>query len=223
MKSLAALIPALLLVSLLSSPGRTQGFRDDFDGTSLNSGLWNSEAGSGVIQVEGGFATLTCSGPTFPVVMSRPGLIPSGPIRVRVGLQYLTQSFCGDGFGAIDNFWENYHGAQVCRPFLLWQDGYGLYVYTSSINSTVHLGSDLGYHVYEWIYQDGAYQFSIDDIPQSGGSCAPPTTGIFFGHPHPIGCFGAWTSFRVDFVEVRPFGATVARRESWGRVQQIYR
>jgi hypothetical protein len=156
-------------------------------------------------------------------VTTRNDPFPPGDFRVLVGMQYLSQAFCGDGIGTMDNFWENYRGGTACRPFLLWQDTGGLYVYTGSAGPTGLLPPpETGYHLYEWVYMNGEYQFSMDGMLRASGGCAPRATSLFFGHPHPIGC-SPWTSFAIDFVDVSPIGATAAPPTTWGRVKSIYR
>jgi hypothetical protein len=218
----AATLSSMTLVSISSASGPI--FRDDFDGTSLDPAIWTVDMGDGQIEVGGGVVTLTCPGATFPVVTSVPGLFPAtGDFVVRAGMQYLSQARCGDGFGAMDNFWENYLGAGVCRPFLIWQDGAGVHVYSGSVGNTV-LGPapDLNYHVFEWTYMNGTYYFSLDGAPRASGTCATRATQVFFGHPHPVGC-SPWTSFAIDFIEVMPAGATEVLRASWSKVKAIYR
>jgi len=174
------------------------------------------------VVVSGGFVMLSCAGSEFPVVTSRSNPFPQGDWDLHVGMQYVSQAPCGDGFGAVDNFWEDYYGV-ACRPFLLWQDNGGLYVYAGSSGSTpIAPPPDLGYHVVEWTYLAGQYQFLIDGVPRASGGCGPPATRIFFGHPHPIGC-SPWTSFSIDFIDVAPFGATPTATMSWGKLKQIYR
>lgn len=208
---------------VLGSNAHAQTFHDDFDGTALDPTVWSADPGSGQIVVANGVVTLSCSGPTFPVVTTRNDPFPSGDFRVRVGMQYVSQGFCGDGFGTMDNFWEDYYGT-ACRPFLLWQDSGGLYVYTGSSGPTgLAPPPETGYHICEWVYMGGQYEFSMDGVIRASGGCAPRATSIFFGHPHPIGCGGPWSSIAIDFIDISPVGATPTRGVSWGGLKQIYR
>jgi hypothetical protein len=205
-----------------SSPRIARAFHEDFNGSSLDTSIWTIDAGDGQVIVADGVVTLSCAGATFPVVTSRSNPFPPGDWDLRVGMQYVSQAFCGDGFGVMDNFWEDYYGV-ACRPFLLWQDYSGLYVYTGSTGPTGLAGApETGYHVYEWIYLCGQYQFLMDGVLRASGACAPPATSIFFGHPHPIGC-SPWTSFAIDFIDISPMGPTPTAKTSWGRLKQIYR
>jgi hypothetical protein len=212
---------ATLWIGLVPAAGLA--FRDDFNGTSLDPSVWSVAPGDGQAVVANGVVTLSCPGATFPVVASIASLFPPGDFIVRVGMQYLAQAQCGDGFGSVDNFWENYGGANVCRPFLIWQDGGGVHVYSGSSGNTV-LGPapDTNYHVFEWLYSSGQYEFSMDGIVRASGGCAPRVTQVFFGHPHPISC-SPWTSFSIDFIEIVPAGTTEVLRTSWSRVKAIYR
>lgn len=216
----AACVGVLMLAPLHAS---AQSFREDFNGSELDSTVWTIDAGNGEVVVARGVVALFCAGGAFPVVTTRNDPFPPGEFRVRVGMRYVMQSFCGDGIGAMDNFWENYHGGVACRPFLLWQDTGGLYVYSGSAGPTpLSPPPDLGYHVYEWLYTNGQYVFSMDGTIRAVGGCAPRATRIFFGHPHPIGC-SPWTSFEIDFIEIAPSGATPALTPSWGQLKQVYR
>ena len=216
-------ILSLSLVALLLGPMPVFAqFHDDFDGTVVDTTAWVLEPGDGQIVVAGGVVTLSCAGSSFPVVTSRYDIFPPGDFRVRVGMQYVSQNRCGDGFGAMDNFWEDYFSGNACRPFLIWQDGGGLYVYSGSSGYTLLGSGDTGYHIYEWSYAGAQYEFSMDGTVRAIGACAPRATHVFFGHPHPIGCT-PWTSFAIDFIDVSSFGETAARRTSWGRLKQIYR
>jgi hypothetical protein len=202
-----------------------QTFREDFNGAGLDSVVWVADLGDGQITVASGAVTLSGSGPTFPVVTTRQDPFPEGDFIVRVGMQYLSVANCGDGFGAMDNFWEDYGTGTACRPFLLWQDGGGLYVYTGSADKSAYLAAppEAGFHIYEWAFVDGAYTFLMDGVVRGpSGTCAPRATSIFFGHPHPIGC-SQWTTFSIDFIEVAPLGATPARKYSWGALKLLYR
>jgi hypothetical protein len=200
-----------------------QVFRDDFNGTSLDSNAWSLDPGDGQAVVVNGELVLSCSGRVFPVVTSIRDIFPAGDFVVRVGMRYLQQSFCGDGFGAMDNFWENYHTGIPCRPFLLWQDTGGLYTYTgSAVPTFVMPGAQTTPHVFQWAYVAGRYEFSMDGVIHSWGDCAPRATTVFFGHPHPIGC-SPWTSFAVDFIEIGPLELTAAKSLAWGSLKQIYR
>ena len=215
----AALCCAL---TLSSTPAAAQVFRDDFNGAELDTTVWSIDPGDGQVTVADGFVTLSCPGNVFPVVTTRNDPFPSGDFRIQIGMQYVAQNFCGDGFGAMDNFWEDYYGT-ACRPFLLWQDGGGLYVYTGSTGNTLLTSPpELGYHIYEWRYINGQYEFSMDGVVRATGGCAPRATQIFFGHPHPISC-APWTSFAIDFIEISADGATDSKKTSWGRLKQSYR
>jgi hypothetical protein len=138
-------------------------------------------------------------------------------------MKHVTTHVCGVGFGAMDNFWENYHGQQVCRPFLLWQDLGGLYVYTGSVGYTVLAPAPANdWHLYEWLYMNGQYQFSMDGIVRATGDCAPRATRVFFGHPHPVSCY-PWTSMAIDFIEIVAQGAAADARTTWGGMKASYR
>lgn len=207
----------------MSGPALAQTFHEDFNGSALDTTVWSADAGNGQIVVGNGVVTLSCASGEFPVVRSRWDPFPPDDFRVRVGMRYVSQAFCGDGVGAMDNFWEDYATGTACRPFLLWQDGGGLYVYSGSAGSTPLAGApETAYHVYEWLYLNGQYQFSMDGVIRANGGCAPRATEIFFGHPHPISC-SPWTSFEIDFIDIAPLGATLARGKSWGGVKQRYR
>ncbi len=213
---------AALILMILQTRAFAQTFRDDFNGAELDAGAWLAEPGNGLVALGNGVVTLSCSGQTFPVVTSRQDPFPPGDFRVRVGMQYLVTAHCGNGFGAMDNFWEDYHGV-ACRPFLIWQDNGGHYVYTgSSGNTWLGPAPDGAYHVYEWTYIGGSYEFFLDGVMRASGACGPRATRVFFGHPHPIGC-SPWTSFAIDFIEISAVGATSSNTESWGRVKQVYR
>lgn len=215
----------LLCLSLAPASAGAQVFHDDFDGTALDPAVWSVELGEGQIVVADGVATLTCTGNPFPVATTKQDPFPPGDFLVRVRLRYVSVAYCGAGFGALDNFWEDYYGT-ACRPFLLWQDGGGLISYTGSagMNYRISSGPDTEYHVYEWTYVGGAYTFFLDGTMRSTGDCAPRATRVFFGHPHPIVCNRTdWTSFVIDYVHIEPFGATDTQQQTWGRVKTLYR
>lgn len=205
----------------LPSPAVSQVFHDDFDGA-LDPAVWSVELGDGQIVVADGVATLSCAGNTFPVATTMQDPFPPGDFLIRVRLRYVSVAWCGDGFGALDNFWEDYYGT-ACRPFLLWQDASGWSSYTgSSGGSPIGRAPDAEYHVYEWTYIAGRYTFYLDSTMRSTGDCAPRATRIFIGHPHPIGC-SPWTSFEIDYVHIEPLGATRTQAATWGQIKTIYR
>lgn len=208
----ACLIAATSYAGILEA----QTFHDDFDGTSLDPSVWSVALGAGQVVVGSGVATLTCSGNPFPVVTTIQNPFPDGDFAVTVGLRYLQVAYCGDGFGAVDNF----HG-EGCSPFKLWQDGGGWYVYSGSQDYALLSPSpNTDYHVYEWRYVNGYYLFYLDDVLTAGGGCAPRPTKFFFGHPHPIACNQTnWTSFQIDFVDIRPIGAVPTGATTWGRIR----
>jgi hypothetical protein len=186
-----------------------QGFHDEFEGASLDTTVWSVHGGDGTIVVANGTATLRCTGSTFPVATTKDDPFPTGDFLVRVGLRYLSVFNCGDGFGAIDNF-----SGGGCSPFKLWQDTRGLYVYAGSAGYALLSNTPVtDYHVYEWRYVGGQYEFWIDGFMIGlGGQCAPKPTAFFFGHPHPVSC-SSWTSFEIDFVHIEPLPTNpLARR-----------
>jgi hypothetical protein len=199
---------------------RAQTFHDDFSGTSLDPSVWSVELGAGQLTVGNGVASLTCTGNPFPVATTIADPFPDGDFAVTVGLKYQQVAYCGDGFGATDNF----HG-EGCSPFKLWQDSGGWYVYCGSQDYTLLSPSpNTDYHVYEWDYVNGYYLFFLDGVLVTGGGCAPRPTAFFFGHPHPITCNQTnWTSFQIDFVDIHPIGAVRTRAATWGRVKSTYR
>ena len=210
-----------LIFSVKQCPA--QVFHDDFDGDALNPAVWTIDATDGQVTVSDGYLYLSSASPVFPVVTSTNDLFPAGDFRVIVGLQYLAVDRCGDGFGSMDNFWEDYYSGTACRPFLLWQDSGGLYVYAGSSGLTgLAPPSDLGYHVYEWTYVGGQYDFWMDGVHRASGGCGPRPTKVFFGHPHPITC-APWTEFAVDFIDISPIGATRDVPLSWGKLKLTYR
>ena len=208
--------------ALLPRSAAAQVFHDDFDGTALDPTVWSVEVGDGQIVVADGVATLLCTGSTFPVATTVLEPFPPGDFRIRVRLRYVSVARCGDGFGALDNFWEDYYGT-ACRPFLLWQDAGGWYSYTGS-SGYYYIGSGptTEYHDYEWTYIAGRYSFFLDGAMLSTGDCAPRPTRLFFGHPHPIGC-SPWTSFEIDYVHIEPFGETGTEKAAWGSMKSRYR
>jgi hypothetical protein len=213
---------AALCVALISGAAGAQVFHDDFDGTALDPAVWSVEPGDGQVSVADGVTTLSCPGNTFPVVTTLNDPFPPGDFLVRVRLRYVSVAWCGDGFGALDNFWEDYYG-DACRPFLLWQDQLGWYSYSGGTGYYyIGPGPNTDYHVYEWIYLNGRYTFSLDGATLSSGDCAPRATRLFFGHPHPISC-APWTSFEIDYVHVEPTGATPTQKSTWGSVKARYR
>jgi hypothetical protein len=212
----------LLCACLGYASAGAQSFHEEFEGQALDPAVWTVDLGDGQITVADGVATLTCAGSSFPVATSVNDPFPPGDFVVRVRLRYTSVVRCGDGFGSLDNFWENYYGT-ACRPFLLWQDAFGWYSYTG--NSAYHYigsGPDTAYHVYEWTYVDGRYTFFLDGVSLSTGTCAPRATRVFFGHPHPIGC-SPWTSFEIDYIHIEAYGATETTRPAWGGVKALYR
>ena len=182
--------------------------------------MWSVEPGDGVVLVANGVVTMSCAGSTFPVATTVADPFPPGDFLVSVRMRYTSVGACGDGFGAMDNFWEDYYGT-ACRPFLLWQDT-GLYSYTGSSTSYAIGGPTSEYHLYQWSYVEGRYTFLLDGVTLSSGDCAPRATRLFFGHPHPIAC-GPWTSLEIDYVRVEPIGVTPTRKSSWGSVKARYR
>lgn len=216
-----AAVVGLCAVLLVCAATESRGFREDFNGTSLNPAVWQVELGNGEVVVADGVVTVSCAGSTFPVATTIADPIPDGDFVVRVRMRYPTVTTCGDGFGALDNFYP--FSPLGCRPFLVWQDGGGWYAYSgSTAQFYIGTGPETGYHTYEWRYMSGVYEFSLDGVSLYADSCAPRATALFFGHPHPVSC-PSWTSFEIDFIEVVPFGPTSASQNSWGRLKQIYR
>jgi hypothetical protein len=215
----------LAVLVLEAVPAGAGVFRDDFNGTAVDTAVWSIEESDGTVTLADGAILLSCpGGASFPVVTTRSDPFPPGDFLVRVRMKYVLQQNCGDGFGALDNFWELYQGQDVCRPFLLWEDSGGHYVYSGSGGHT-WLGPSAGsdWHVYEWLYTGGRYEFWMDGVVRASGGCASRATKIFFGHPHPIHCNSGWTSFAIDFIEIESFGVTEMRASSWGALKEIHR
>lgn len=133
---------------------RAQTFREDFQGAALDPNVWSVSLGDGAVTLESGWAVVMGGGGQPPVAITRVDPFPSGDFVVRVGAQYRSVAFCGDGFGALDNFFPFF--PQGCRPFLLWQDSAGWYVYSGGVPYTgLGASGELGNHVYEWRYFGG--------------------------------------------------------------------
>jgi len=199
------LVPAVLLMGVIAckkeptSPTPRPAFHEDLNGTALNSGIWVVQPGDGEIVVANGVATLRSSGAAFPVATTRDNPFPAGDFLVRVRMRYLSIAPCGSGFGAVDNF------SSGCKPFEIWQDAGGWYIYSGSDARLLGPPPQTDYHVYEWRYwsQYGQYDSSVDGVGVISGVCAPRATKIFFGHPAPTGC-GNWTSFEIDYIHIEP-------------------
>ena len=219
---------AMLMLALSSQLGlssaNAQVFHDDFNGTTLDPGHW-VVAGGGTITVSGGTATLAAPcvvgepGVLFPYVTTLNNPFPAtGDFLIRVGFRYPDPQAGGNGFGATNGFILGQSGI----GFWLWQDfGEGLRAACGETVVPLAAAPEANYHVYEWRYIGGVYQFYVDGVLKASAASSFRPTGFFFGHPPFDYC--PWTTQQIDFVHVEPLGVTAVAGSSWGRLKAMYR
>ncbi len=196
---------------------------DQFNGSSLNSAVWQAYPNGGTVRTGNGKLHLTTSpGSTqFPYVHARGNPFPQqGDFTVRFGFSYSQPTWSGTGIvvggrlpaNGTANDPKNEPGAVL---FAIWQDkGLGLAAMYGGPALPEHLiyqhgGTDEGQHNGQLRYTGGAYQVWIDgqQVYQS-----PPTnvrpSALWFGNPivqdpsNPAVDLN-WTGLHIDHVSIQ--------------------
>ena len=190
-----------------------QVFRDDFDGASLNPDVWQIYTNGGTVSIGSGYLTLsrTDAGNTFPYIHTKFNPIPlSGNFAIKVGIQYLEVTYHGDGLSIDDRLPANGSpGPWAWQPtvYTIWQGsdfGYNLTDYAGSSRYYAP-APHLTYHNIEFRWLDNTDEYYIDGqlvntVSRSSG--VPRPVDIWFGNPVIPASFTAWTSFKLDYIEV---------------------
>jgi len=192
-----------------------QVFRDDFDGTALDSNVWQAYENGGIISVDSGFVSLTrpSAGPTFPYVHTKLNPIPqTGNIAIKVGIQYLGVHYCGTGFAADDALLANgTPGSYDPLVYSVWQDiNLGFRVQGWPSTSYYHISAPhVDYHEIEFRWLNGLDEYYVDGQlinAVARGDDVPRPTVLWFGNPLVPGSTDEWTHFKIDYVEVDSLG-----------------
>lgn len=198
--------------------GSTEVFRDDFNGTDLDSNTWQAYQNGGTISIQSGFVTLNATNsPTFPYVHTKFNPIPqSGNFSIKVGIQYISVTGAGTGFIADDDLPANGtpDGTSLQIAFEIWQDtccgGFRLNDYPNSIRYTLP-APDLNYHTVEFRWLDNSNEYYLDGqlvYSAARDDSFPRPTILWFGNPILLGRLDNWTSFKLDYIEIDNTSAT---------------
>src|SRR5687768_2510954 len=96
---------ASIMVGLALCPGDARAewatiFRDDCDGSTLDTTSWNLKDANGNLEVSGGRLQLRSMSNGFPTIVSNSGIVPAtGVFRVRFGFQFGTATCLGTRLG----------------------------------------------------------------------------------------------------------------------------
>ena len=200
--------------------GYTQGFREDFDGTALDPNVWQVYTNGGLVDVDSGYVTLSKIGisNTFPYIHTKFSPIPpNGNFAVKIGVQYLEANPYGNGLSIDYELPANGAlGSWAWQPsiYTLWQGStFGFNLLDFSGSSLYYVPApDLDYHEIEFRWLDDTDEYYIDSqlvSKEPRSSNVPRPVDIWFGNPVTADSIRAWTSFRIDYIEVYAIGESI--------------
>jgi len=194
------------IVALVACSTASMAFREDFNGP-LDSSLWTVYSNGGNVSVSNGMLQLSTPVGTsaFPYVVLNTNPFPSGNFIMRVGMEYPSVGFFGDGLVAGTLAPTN---GQVMSNY----DQYRCWQYWADTNHSTTNNSN--YHSFEWDYSNGLTAFYMDGVRQTPANdpiysvqvfdpiSRPSTIWIGNGRPTPGNSTIAWSSVSIDYIDV---------------------
>jgi hypothetical protein len=218
----ATVLLTCVMLAALVTPKPIQAvtlFREDFEGSTLDTTKWSLDVGDGQLALVNGSAVLTCSGGTFPFLVMKQDLLPTSEnFSVTIGLSYPSVTGLGVGVSPLV-------GEVLLSPvgLYLWQDTERTHGLVASAGDAYEMrlfeSPTTAHHVFQWSFIQGTCLLTVDDVLYATPSYTTLPTRLGFGHPHPVSFAREWSTLAVDFIEVQLLGATQTRAASWGSIK----
>lgn len=183
-----------------------QGLNEDFNGSSLNTEIWEIFPNNGIYSVNGGYISIPGgNSPGMPFIRTKTNPFPqTGSFTIEFGIQYTAVYPAGDGLSLSINPQPNVTaGWDSNNPISLWQDNgaSGLsFLYFGNKAVTI-VNNDLNSHVIKIIYDGDKYIAYSDGILKYTSPSANRAGGLWFGHPYYSDLPG-WTGFKLDYIRI---------------------
>lgn len=190
------------VAALENPPHPPVGLSDDFNGSSLNTDLWEVFPNGGSFSFESGFLVIP-GGNAIPFFRARNNPFPaSGPFTVEFGIQYTQVNQSGSGV-AVSLTQQPNSCDWSHSPVAFWQgNNFGLQVVRFGLTEAV-IGSnpDLNPHVGKIVYDGDKYQVFRDGNLVYTSLSTGRVSGLWFGS---FFCQvnAPWTGFKLDYIKV---------------------
>lgn len=181
------------------------GLNEDFNGSTLNTDIWEVFPNSGTYYVSEGYLQITGGNkPGMPFIRARDNPFPaSGPFTIEFGIQYTTLYPAGDGLALSEGQQPN-SSANLNEVLLsIWNSngGDGLNFSQYGIAKVVLGLNDISYHVIKFVYDGEKYFAYLDGVLKYTSPLTARASGLWFGHPYYSDLPG-WTGFKIDYIKV---------------------
>lgn len=177
-------------------------FRENFDGTQIDSKIWMVDENSGSVEVKGGalhlFANETAI--AFPYIRTREQITPkSGNFAIKVGIQYVSVGAFGAGVVFFSKIPDNL-GSMNPGDKGIWQD-----VDHREPGKNKGKPLDNKYHDIEFHWMGTYYEFIVDGFQVEREEITADMirpVGVLIGNNAKTAGGFSWSSFRIDYIEV---------------------
>lgn len=182
-------------------------FSDEFDGSSIDTDLWEVFPNSGRYWFDNGYLVIDGGSlPGMPFFRARNNPFPeNGSFEIEFGIQYLQVYPAGTGVSLSFELQENASNSQTWpnNPISYWQDnGGGGLRFLRHGNLAVNLGHmDTSYHVVKISYDGEKYLGYLDGVLRYTTPLTNRVGGLWFGHTYYSDLPG-WTGFKIDYIRV---------------------
>jgi hypothetical protein len=200
------------------SPQPVVTFQDDFNGSAINTSVWEADAGSGTILVGNGVLTLSSSGRSYPYLRTIYNPFPaSGNFRATFRFRYLQTLTCGVGIIAAsyivpprlsqEETTNRERAAESSGMAVgVWQDGtYGMqYWLRSGVDrEEIQLGINTKWNQTVIEYLDGKYYLYLNgNLIYTSRMIPYRPIHIWIGHPAELSGDCLWSSLEIDYIAV---------------------
>lgn len=204
----------LFLASARSTSASFLFFSEDFNGTSLNSNIWEGFNNGGQININSGFIELSSTpGNNFPYIRSKIDPFPNeGDFILEFRVQFPSITAWGVGFLAGTESPSNgikYDDLIPSRIFTYHTDDFHSQYFwfrffqENIFNSLAPV--DHNFHKISMEFRQGKYKYFFDDkeIIERSSNIRPHA--IFFGSPHnqkQLNETTPWTSIKIDYIKI---------------------
>lgn len=176
-------------------------FRDDFNGPTLNTNIWEFFSTNGGNYSFDNGSIVVPGGTSMFYIRSKNNPFPAdGHFTLEFGIQYTTVDESGVGVAVGFEQQNGYDALNV--PVAYWQgSNFGLQVVRFGLTEAV-IGSnpDLNYHIGKITYDGDKYHVFLDGVLKYTSPPSATAKSLWFGNP--FCCRSNWTGFKLDYIKV---------------------
>ena len=204
------------------------------------------EANYGSVTVANSHLTLdnpspTLSCPMFPLVWTNKAIPSAGDFELKFRMRYTAGGYWGDGVRIVtmpspfEPALGSTESAKGQYVLMIHQDnvdckGPQISLLGRPGDGSPSLPFNTEWHTYKLRYEGGSSTLYVDGVFLAGPLPTPRPNCIQLGVGE-VGCCGdscsssgcRWTSYSLDYIEVKTIGETSAGASSWGRLKARYR